>query len=254
MFLFTISFHAEAKKIPSRWKGKHLLTVTQGFEGDIRKRGNDQKARQGDFVLIQIAYYDTVSLKKTFSADENITMINGGAGLVQISDTNQILQKAICLLGEGGEGFFRFRKGKTTLCFIRVREIPRKVQLQQPAQQDTIYVKPPAADESVIGDSLFTVLKLSEVPVMNVSCDSAVMYMTMKFYKNELKDGQLTRTEFLVAVECPATMGENYFVKGASYVITAIPLREKHRLEKKIMDPYSGENTSRYLCLKIRKV
>ena len=255
LFLLLLSISAEAKKAP-KWKPRNFKTTASGLQYSICKTGKGDSIRMQDVIWPQLFRYERKNGKLVVKQDPKAKEIVP----MQLGDGRQIpgIIEAIQLLRKGGSGFFILPpspgKGKDTIyTFIRITEVahlaamPDSVLAPPPDTTVQFVVTDPAQDN--YGDSLFTTMKLQEVPTI-ISCGRTHSWTAFRFQLTWFDNG-VQRKDILVYIECPDSYGANYFVAGKSYVITAIPLTENRKEGKAFYNRYSGEKLETYLCLRV---
>ncbi len=266
LFIFLFQ-QTHAKRLP-KWKAVAFQQTSSGLQYHIHKQGRKAVYHIGDFVVFDYVWYsqkDHRVLEASQKKSPNgITVQLGKSALLQG------LQEAMYLIGEGGKiqvqippplGYgTETKQGEDTLCyFIRLRKI-------MPSSSGAILLRPDSIptdtlvikieipkDEEKIGDTLFSAMRLVELPKIMSHCGMQKVMIMLRFRITWFENG-VQRKDILVAVECPLDVyGSDFFKAGELYAVTAIPLRQRHQIDHRIMDGYATENLERYFGLRIGK-
>ncbi|MGL4596440.1 MAG: FKBP-type peptidyl-prolyl cis-trans isomerase [Bacteroidia bacterium] len=266
LFIFLFQ-QAHAKRLP-KWKNVSFQTSSSGLQYHIHKQGRKSIYNSGDFVVFDYVWY----AKKDHRILEASQKQQPKGMTVQLGRSPLIegFIEAMVLIGEGGKiqvqippplGYGTEKKqGEDTLCYIiRIRKI-------MPASSAAILLRPDSIptdtlvikieipkDEEKIGDTLFSAMRLVEVPKIMAPCGLQKVMVMLRFRITWFENG-VQRKDILVAVECPLDVyGSDFFKAGELYAVTAIPLRQRHQIDHRIMDGYATENLERYFGLRIGK-
>jgi hypothetical protein len=266
LFIF-FAQQTHAKRLP-KWKSVSFQTSSSGLQYHIHKKGRQTTYHTGDFVVLDYVWYS----KKEHRVLEASQKISPKGITVQIgrSQLMQGFQEAMMLIGKGGKiqiqippplGYGSEKKqGEDTLCYIiRIREVMSASSgaiLLRPDSipPDTLVIKIEIPkDEEKMGDTLFSAMRLVEIPKIMAPCGLQKVMVMLRFRMTWFENG-VQRKDILVAVECPLDVyGSDFFKAGELYAVTAIPLRKRHQIDHRIMDGYATENLERYFGLRIGK-
>ena len=261
LFSLTLS----AKKAP-KWKGRNFKTSSSGIRYDIKKPGKGEAVQTGDVVRLCVYVYNYHSKKRDSALHpfSEKTMENPFSMVMpdDASPGNGLIMSAR-LLKKGGEGFFiippRFllnESADSCLCFIRVLDVTPRTNLFIPTKDsvktDSVQITVNDPGQKFFGDTLFTMMKLLEVPQMS-ACGTTPVNVAFKFEMTWFDQGT-QRKNILVFVECPESYGKDYFVAGKSYMITCVPMLEEFKKDHNTMNHYSLEKLDTYYGLRIKKM
>ncbi len=253
---------AARNKAP-KWTKKTMATSAAGVRFYMKKAGKGETVKYGDAVRMFLYVYDykTKKYDKVFTPNSPNAVHPKNGSFMQVSEDvgHDPVISSLLMMKAGGQGFFMAaRPGQDSLCyFIKLLEIiPPSQVITVPAdttQKDSINFKLPDPESDRFGDTLFTTMKLVEVPIP-VRCNGIVPTMqAVKFRITYFEDG-VKHKDVLLFMECPAGYGKDFLVAGASYVVTAIPLLENHKSGKNVQNSYAEEKLESYYCLRVKKV
>lgn len=261
--LFLLSFQLAAKKAP-KWKPGVFKTTQEGIRYSIKKVGTGKEIKTGDVVrFFLFAYnghtkkYDAV-LNPPPNASDSKT---GGVISLDENTSENGIVKAIKLLKKGGEGYFiipgtLIGHADSSCYFIRIVDVSAQVTIFNPpadsVKADSVKIKVTDPGQKYYGDTLFSFMKLVEVPQMT-DCGISAVVVAFKFELTWFDNGT-QRKNIIVFIECPELYGKDYFVKGASYIVTAIPMTENYKSGHRTMNSYSLEKLESYYCLRVKKM
>ncbi len=251
-----------ARNKAPKWTKKAMTTSPEGIRYRMKKEGKGEHVKMGDAVRLFLYVYDykTKKYDRVLSpGSPNAVNPKTGSFLELKEGTeNDPVIRSLKMMKAGGEGFFIVpRAAADSACyFIRLMEIIPPAQIitvpQDTTQNDTINFKLPDPEQNRFGDTLFTTMKLVEVPVA-VRCNGIVPTMQAVKFRITYFDDGVQHKDVLLFMECPAGYGKDFLVAGASYVVTAIPLLENHKNGKSVQNSYSAEKLVNYYCLRIKK-
>lgn len=260
-FLFVFPLHARKYKAP-KWKEGNFVSAS-GIRAQIIKSGKGPKPRLGDNAVVFYTRYDQQT--KMPLPDTLLDRKKGYAFPLETEANN--LVKAILMLAKGGEGYFILPTGAfkadgitpdSAFFFLRVKSItpganPEQVSGQQNTNKDSVALEIKDPSLQNYGDTLFTTMKLVEVQKI-VPCGMMMVLNVFRFRVTWFDNG-VQHKDIYLYVQCPESYGKDYFVAGATYVVTAIPLLENHKKSKQVFNPYtaSQEKLEAYYCLRITK-
>jgi hypothetical protein len=262
--LFLFSFHLDAKKAP-KWKPGTMQVTEEGMRYSVKKTGPGETIVNGDLVHCLFYFYNSQTKKydRTFYPFPS-TKPKTGPTIVVTDGMNYGLSSAIKMLKAGGEGFFIFPNAKTnnsvadsTCYYVRVIDVIKPLRFMVPDVTDTVAIDSVKIEvndpgKKNYGDTLFSVMKLTEVP-QQTACGISAVIVAFKFELTWFDNGTQHKS-ILVFVECPEQYGKDYFVKGASYVVTAIPMTENYKSGHRTMNSYSLEKLESYYSLRVKKM
>lgn len=238
---------------PPRWTKRSLHSHSNNFAYAVENVVG-RTAQPGDVVTFEIAQYTNPGKSRKRKAPQGIRPDERGQYSMQLTKHPIGVYEAITLLSPNAYGFFVFYSTdkKDSVCyFIRLNQAVKTGQSQDSVQ---INITCPEPDALLQGDSILLNMKLLETPVMRVTCADKPSYLVMKFQHTVFVDNAVRRNIYFVTVPCPGDSAVDYYVAGKSYIITAIPLRESHKLKFYIMDPYHEMEGPRYWGLRVRKL
>ncbi|CAN5300987.1 hypothetical protein BH09BAC5_BH09BAC5_03950 [soil metagenome] len=258
LFLFLISFSLDAKKAP-KWRKGDFKKSESGLQYKILKQGRGDSIGETDWVGFDLLFYNSDG------KPQNSLKIHRNEGsLVDMDDPKIVsgMKEAIGLMKKGGKAFFiippLLNSGKDTLyCFIHIKKIGHSLssdlnipQNKNPDDSVSIIIEDP--NQKYFGDSLFSVMKLVEVP-QQAGCGSVSVNVAFKFEMSWFDKGTQHKN-ILVFIECPEQYGKDFFVSGSTYVITAVPMTENLKQGHNTMNAYSLEKLEMYYGLRIKKM
>jgi hypothetical protein len=258
-----LALHGVARNKAPKWTKKAMTTSAEGIRYRVKKEGKGEHVKMGDAVRMFLYMYDHKTKKyDRVSSPNSPNAVNPKTGsfleLKEGTENNPVI-RALRMMKAGGQAFFIVPvPGADSACyFMKVMEVIPPAQIvtvpQDSAKNDTINFKLPDPDQNRFGDTLFTTMKLVEVPIA-VRCNGIVPTMqAVKFRITYFEDG-VKHKDVLLYMECPSGYGKDFLVAGASYVVTAIPLLENHKAGKSVQNSYSAEKLESYYCLRIKKV
>jgi hypothetical protein len=255
LLLFSISL--SAKKIP-KWKDGDFKKTASGLQYKIVKSGKGDSIRANDSVVLEYALYSGKDKFVKFSTKklkEGKFCVNLGTALV-----NEGFKESVLLLKKNGSGYFIIPTNdsaeSSSFYFIRIKKVIPDYSEFLPVTNppnDTVNFHIPDPGKKNYGDTLFTTMTLVEMP-MSVTCHGIVpVLQAVKFRITYFENG-VQHKDVLIFVECPDGYGKDFFIPGASYVITAIPLMENHKQGHQVQNSYTMEKLNSYYCLRIRKM
>ncbi len=260
--LLLFSVPLAAKKAP-KWKDGNFKSTDSGLQYKILKDGKGDSIRLTDDVLAEVYRYSP--------ADHKLIKDKGNSHegkIISLHDKKNIpgIIQAIQQLKKGGKGYFIIPPslGKagirdTLYCYIIIKNVFRNEQevfvadtVSDSVAQENVGIVVTDPGEKYFGDTLFSVMKLVEQPQL-VDCGIAKVIIAFKFEMSYFENG-LQRKSILVFIECPEVYGKDYFTKGASYVVTCVPLLDDLKTGSRTMNAYSLEKLDRYYGLRVRKM
>lgn len=259
-FLFSSELQARKYKAP-KWKNEGFVSDGSAVLAHILKPGKGPKAKFGDNVRFFYTRYDRIT--KLAIADSTLDRKRGL--LIKLETESNHLETAIKMLSKGGSGYFIFPTGRldangkpdSAYFFIRLKEIipgaSAPVITGNNPPKDSVNFNLPDPDASKFGDTLFTSMKLVEVTKI-VPCGMMKVMNVFKFRMTWFDNGMQTKDIYLY-VECPENYGKDYFLAGATYIVTAIPLMENQKKGKNVFNFYANANDKleAYYCLRLTK-
>jgi hypothetical protein len=257
-FLFSLTI--SAKKAP-KWKGKHFKTSPAGIRYNIKKPGNGDSIQTGYGVKYLFYTYD-YKTKKNKTEPGTTKLADGplsGTFTTIIRDDNAgyDLIKALVLLRKNGEGYFIVpqKKGDSTCYYIKVEDVFRVTEISIPrdtARTDSVNIIVDDPGKKFFGDTLFSFMKLVEVPQM-ADCGITAVNIAFKFEMSWFDNG-VQRKQELVFIECPELYGKDFFEAGKTYMITCVPMTDNFKQGHHTLNNYPLEKLDIYYGLRIRKM
>ncbi len=260
--LLLFSLPLAAKKAP-KWKQGNFKPAASGLQYKIVKEGKGDSIRLSDDVLAELYRYS--------SSDQALIKNNGNTHegkIISLHDKKNIpgIIESIQKLKKGGKGYFiippslgKAGSRDTLYCCIVIKNVFRNEQdvfvadtAADNIPQDNVGIVVTDPEEKYFGDTLFSVMKLTEQPQL-VDCGLAKVTIAFKFEMTYFESG-LQRKSILVFIECPEIYGKDYFIKGSSYVVTCVPLLDDLKTGRRTMNAYSLEKLDRYYGLRVRKM
>jgi hypothetical protein len=262
--LLLFSLPLTAKRAP-KWRPGAMQVSQEGMRYSVKRNGSGETIVNGYLVDCLIYFYNNQTKKydKEFYPFPAVDPKKGPTFVVS-DGMNFGMSSAIKMLKEGGEGFFIFPNAKTknsaadsTCYYIRVLKVIKPVHFTIPEVKDTVaidsvQIKVTDPGQKNYGDTLFSVLKLVEVPQQTL-CGISDVIVAFKFEMTWFDKGTQHK-DILVFVSCPESYGKDYFVTGASYVVTAIPMTENFKAGRRVMNSYSLEKLESYYGLRVKKM
>lgn len=253
--IYTVGYAQTSIRVikPPRWTKQTLQLHANNFAYAVEQVVG-RTAQPGDVVTFEIAQYTNPGKSRKRTAPQGIRVDERGQCSVQLTARPIGIYEAVTLLSPSAYGFFVFygTEKKDSVCyFIRLKQVVKTGQSQDSVQ---INIARPETDALLQGDSIFLTMKLLETPVMRVTCKDKPSYLVMKFQYTVFADNAVQRNIYFVTVPCPGDSAADYYVAGRSYIVTAIPLRESHKLKYYIMDPYHEMEGPRYWGLRLRRI
>jgi hypothetical protein len=254
-FLNTICFSQTSSRVikPPRWTKQRLKSHPNNFSYALENIVG-RTAKPGDVVTFEIAQYTNPGKSRKRKAPQGIRPDERGQTSVQLAAYPVGVYEAITLLSPNSQGFFVFYgpTKKDSVCyFIRLTQAVKTGQSRDSVQIDIARPQPDLLEQ---GDSVLFTMKLLETPVMQITCAEKQSYLIMKFQHTTFVDNTVQRNIYLVSVPCPGDSATDYYIAGKSYIITAILMRESHKLKYNIVDPYHDMEAPRYWGLRVRKL
>jgi hypothetical protein len=263
LVLLLFSFHLDAKKAP-KWKPGAMQVSKDGIRYSIKKQGKGEAIKIGDVVRFFAYCYNPVTKKfdpVLSPGPPNAVNPKTGSFLElkkEFGDNG--LVRSLMMLKPGGEGFFiipgSVPASDSSFYFLRVMDVSSLMQINNPTQDsikiDSVNIAVTDPARKNYGDTLFSVMKLIEVP-QQTPCGTSAVIVAFKFELTWFDNGT-QRKNILVFVECPELYGKDYFVQGASYVITAVPMTENYKSGHRTMNGYSLEKLESYYGLRLKKM
>jgi hypothetical protein len=250
--LLSLSVEAKKTKAPV-WKPKTFISPnSSGIRASILKEGKSAKPEWGDQVRVTMVRYDG----KTKQPISDTSVDAKSQKTILLNQKGNRLFESVMMLGKKGQGYFIYpnaNSGDSNYVYLKILKLIKAtgpVEIKEiPTDSAVFSMGDPEADR--MGDSIFSVVKLVEVPKM-LPCG---MMKVLNAYKFRLTwfDNGVQHKDILVYIECPENFGKDFFVAGSTYILTGIRLLENHKNGKKVFNMYTANSDGMdvYYCLRI---
>ncbi len=258
--LFLLSFSLVAKQAP-KWKDANFKKSTSGLQFRIVKYGKGDSISDAYWVSFDLFFYDSNGKPKN-----SIKLLRHEGSVVDMNDSKIVpgITESLRNLRKGAKAFFIIPPAlsggiDTIYCFIHVKRIGLNNLVQTgpsisvvDTKQDSVTISVPDPAKKFFGDTLFSFMKLIEVPQV-ANCGIIAINVAFKFELTWYENGSHHK-DVLIFVECPEKFGKDFFKEGSSYMVTAVPMIENYKQGHNTMNSYSLEKLDSYYSLRIKKM